>query len=196
VSYFGDSTNTDPFASNGGASFNSFLPPQPPKKSNKGLVVALVSFAGVLLLAGLGAGALFVISKVTTSQPSSSSAGEKANPNQGDNSGEVSASGDPALDALNAAGSIAWSQDAFAYMGSYPPLATYLSDQGSDGSSCALWLYNNKSEALAAEQGGDFDQMESGTTWGDSNDGSLGYVLVSDSQTTECAVQAFAYLGF
>ena len=196
MSFFGDSSNTEPFASNGGASFNSFLPPQPPKKSNKGLVVALISFAGLLLLAGLGTGAGLIISNLTASQTSSGSVGEKANPNQGDNSGEVSASGDPALDALNAAGSIAWSQDAFAYVGSYPPLATYLSDQGSDGYSCALWLYNNKAEALEAEQGGDFDQMSSGTTWGESNDGNVGYVLVSDSQTTECAVQAFTYLGF
>jgi hypothetical protein len=196
VSYFGDSTNTDPFTSNGGASFNSFLPPQPPKKSNKGLVIALISVAGVLLLAGLGAGAWFFVSNLSAGQTSPSSAGEKANPSQADNSADVSASGDPALDALNASGSIAWSQDAFAYVGSYSPLATYLSDQGSDGSSCALWLYNNKAEALAAEQGGDFDQMESGTTWGESNDGNVGYVLVSDSQTTECAVQAFTYLGF
>jgi hypothetical protein len=71
-----------------------------------------------------------------------------------------------------------------------------LSDKGTDGSTCALWLYNSKAEALAAENGGDFSQMASGTTWGESNDGTLGYVLVADSQTTECAVQAFKYLGF
>jgi len=196
VSFFGDSSNTDPFASNGGSSFNSFLPPEPPKKSNKGLIVALISVAAVLVLAGLGTGAWLIISNLTSHHTSSSSAGEKADPSQADNSADVSSSGDPALDALNTAGSIVWSQDAFSYVGSYPPLATYLSDAGNDGSSCALWLYNNKAEALAAEQGGDFDQMRSGTTWGESNDGNVGYVLVSDSQTTECAVQAFKYLGF
>ena len=198
MSFFGDSSNTDPFATNAGNAFNTFTPPQPPKKSRKGLLIALISVAGVLVLAGIFSGALFIFSNLNHHGAASSSVGEKANPNQVDTSSAGSSTGDPALDELNAAGSITWSPDSFSYIGNYPPLATYLSDQGTDGLSCALWLYSTKQDAVnAIFTGKDFTKDMANVTWGESGDGSFGYVLVGEvlGPRPECSTQAFSFLG-
>ena len=198
MSYFGDSSGNDPFESGGNSSFNSFIPPEKPKRSNKALIIALASFGGVLVLAGIATGVVFAVSHFGSVAGSGSTAGQKGGPAQ-DIGGKDSSigldSGDYSLDALNAAGALSWSEDTFGYLGNNKPLATYLSATGADGSSCGLWLYDSESAALDASRSGDFDSMAGGKTWGSSNDGSVGYVLVADSQTTECATQAFDFLG-
>lgn len=198
LSYFGDSTNNDPFGANGASTFNSFVPPEKPKRSNKTLLIVIASLGGLLTVGAMVSGVIFAVSHFGSTVGSSSSAGQKGAPN-GDVTGSDSSapigSGDTTLDALNAAGSIFWAADSFGYLGINPPIATYLSDSGSDGSSCALWIYGSKSEALAASESNDFANATGGITWGDSSDGSLGYILVADSQSTECATQAFGFLG-
>lgn len=198
MSYFGDSSSNDPFGAGGPSSFNSFLPPEKPKRSNKALIIAISSLGGVLVLAGIAAGVSFAVSHFGPAAGSSASAGKKGGPAQsssGQDSGLSSNTGDDSLNALNAAGALSWSEDTFGYVGNNQPLVTYLSDMGTDGSSCGLWLYDSESAALAASTSGDFDSMAGGITWGSSNDGSVGYVLVADSQETECATQAFNFLG-
>lgn len=198
MSYFGDAPNNDPFGTNGMVSVNSFLPPDEPKRSNKALIIALVSLGSILVLGAIAGGVVYAVSHFGPGFGSGPSAGQKGGPSQ-DLTGQDSSAGvtprDYSLDSLNAFGAASWSEDTFGYIGSNRPLVVYLSDYASDDLNCGLWMYGSESEALAAYGGSDFSRMQGQVTWGASGDGSVGYVLIADSNSSECAIQAFDFLG-
>ncbi len=201
MSNFGDSNNIDPFATDAGQSFHTQI-----ANKKSGLSAGKIAIVAVASLVSVVAVIAVVLSLyvIGVNQQAIESTGDKnydeSSNSQGDSSNSNAdtdyTGGDPLLYDLNSSGSIYWSEDPFNYLGSYPPLAIYLSDAGNDGSYCALWLYNSYEEAGQAADGGDFSNMDSPSTWGESTDGVLGFVLVADSQTTACATQAFKFLGY
>jgi hypothetical protein len=187
----GNANSTQPFDQSSAAGLNRFAPP--PARSNSKLWVIPVAIIGTIASIAAIAFSVWTINLTQQNvQARNGASQEELAPVDSDDYSNES-SGDPDLEALNSVGYIAWSPDEFAYMGDYPPRAVYLSEYGNDGSYCGLWLYETYDEALAAEAGQTF---YSEYTIGESPANGLGYVLLADSQETECAVQAFDYLGY
>jgi hypothetical protein len=188
----GNTGNANPFGDNTSSGFNSF-PPQPPQRKNSKLWIIPVAIIGTIAAIAAIVFSVWTINLTQQNvQQRNGASQEKLAPSDEEAYSDIS-SGDPELDDLNNAGYVAWSPDEFAYFGDYPPRSIFLSDAGSDGSTCGLWLYNTYTEALVAEAGQGFN---SEYTIGESPANGLGYVLLADSQETECAVQAFDYLGY
>jgi hypothetical protein len=199
--YMNDANNQDlgldPFGATNGSPFASFEPPSPAKGQSRFLRSALFILVGI---AGLAISVTVISSMLTPAAQQTASAptsvkGDPVSPPQEDQPNALVEPDDPTLSTLNAAGSLIWRQDPFKFLGKVPPAATYISSAGPDGSTCTLWIYASYGQAGSAAQSSDFANMNTGLTWGASNDNSIGYVLVADNQETYCAVQALRFLG-
>lgn len=189
----GNTGSSNPFGPSSG--FDSYVMPPALKRNSKLWLIPVVVIGALAVIAALVFAVWTINLTQTNVQQRNGDSQEKVVPSEEETYLEPVATY-PDLDALNAIGPVIWSEDPFNYIGDYPPLAVYLSENGPDLSSCALRFYADYESANAALAGDslDFTSYESNKGKVPAND--MGYLLLSDTQETECALQAFKYLGY
>lgn len=116
-----------------------------------------------------------------------STSGDSSGDLGGDTSAVDTSSG--VLDRLNSAGYSEWDYDPVNNTSGIPAIEVILGEDGEDGSSCAVWVFQDEATATQEAKNGDFDWV-SGNFWYGSDDYGYGAILIADYSDDNCALDA------